>query len=588
MLSVRNVGWARIEGSTISNLKKNYGTLSGIPNSEQFIYYGHPEIQFSNPTSTIHSTVYTVQTLEEKFGYTKQDGQIKSLDEDWSVFESKIQTWMNTNLVDISESNTAYYNINSPFTVSESCVIFYDDSSKTSITGSKYSHYLIILIDEEAQPNVVSIQAEYNGDAVPIGEAFDESLLTVEAVYDDGQKQKISSGYTLIPSDKIITKLGANLFNVEFIDDDNDLNSISFIVQGTRNLVSIHGKWDGGYVGIGKEAKKKYFVIVAHYSDDTESIVNDFSFPNTNIVSETNQGLIDIYYKGKTCEVQVPTYNAKLIKIVAFYNGPDIEVGNEYQESYLEIKGYKSTGEEGIVYSEYEPIDVSLCTIDSKEITKEGPNTFIVTFSSDVGELSASFSVNGFNPEVKPTQINAEYTGPDIYQGGIVDIERIIVNIYYSDGKIKTTKNFSLNTNIVSEIGPNEIVVTYKESGTEYYEDIIIVNGLENDSTTQNNIFPAEFKNKYPIATKLNNRFRGPAEGIKTNEISRMISDNIIELYKIFTDLEKQYNEIINYITDANNSQIMTLNNVSYIEKQCNDILNDTHYSTGVYKTEEE
>ena len=64
MLNVRTSGWCRIEGCEISNLDREYGVLHNIPNNEQHIYYGHPEIQIENPYSTIHSTVYCVKPID--------------------------------------------------------------------------------------------------------------------------------------------------------------------------------------------------------------------------------------------------------------------------------------------------------------------------------------------------------------------------------------------------------------------------------------------------------------------------------------------------------------------------------------------
>ena len=63
MPEVRTKGWVRIEGSRILDTYKQYGTLTGIPNAEQFIYYGNPEISIDNPISTTHSTVYTVKNI---------------------------------------------------------------------------------------------------------------------------------------------------------------------------------------------------------------------------------------------------------------------------------------------------------------------------------------------------------------------------------------------------------------------------------------------------------------------------------------------------------------------------------------------
>ena len=590
MPEVRTKGWARIEGSRILDTYKQYGTLTGIPNSEQFIYYGNPEISIENPTSSTHSVVYTVKNIRNYFSNEYQ--AIHDLDDDWNNFYNKIEAWKQTNTIDINDPDTAYYYVGKPFVLGKDdtyktpgYVIFYDDSRRASITGSKYRHHLIVLIDEYAVPQIINITAEYNGPAVPISEELDENFLKVIAVYEDGNSNKIDSGYTIEPSDKVVTRIGANIFTVSYLDAENDLNQATFLVQGCKKLESVIGYWDGDLVAYGKEAEKKYFVIIAHYSDDTESTVTDFEFPMGNIVTETNQGLIEIYYKGFSYEIQVPTFEVTQSRLIAYYNGPQVEVDHDFQKSYVSVKiFYSSEGE--INKSYYEDIDIENCILDSTLVSKEGVNSFTISYEGKLGMVTTSFVVVGFIPDVKPTDIQASYNGPGVYQGKTFDLERILCNIYYNNGTIKTVKNFIINSNIVRDVGPNDITITYIE-GTTTLETIITVNGLENDSTTDNNFFPTSLINNYPIATILNNRYRGPAEGIKTNDYANMIIKNIRALYKIFANLEKQYNEIVLSVSGDTSTKITTLNNVSFMKKQLNDILNDEHYSTGIYKSED-
>ena len=581
MPDIRTNGWCRIEGNQIADLYREYGTLTNIPNSEQHVYYGTPEIQLDNPYSSTHSTVYCVKNIDVNFGYT----QINEIDQNWGQFISNIQTWMNTNTVDTSDPNTAYYAVGKPFVVSKSCVIFYDDSSKSSITGSKYSHYAIILIDEFAVPSVVNITAKYKGDVVPVGEPFDESLLEVTAQYDDGNEIKITSNYIIEPSDKIVTKLGANIFEIYYIDPDGDVNRTTVIVNGCRNLQSITGYWDGGPVAYGKEANRKYFVIIGRYSDGTESTITDFEFVNGNTVTENNEGLIDIFYKGHVCQVQVTAYEFKQSRLIAYYNGPSVEVGHHFQPSYLSVKIYYSSS--GVIErGEYETVDVADCILGDTLVSQEGVNTYNISYNGDLGLITTSFTVVGFVPDLKVTAMEAEYNGPGVYQGNTFDLERINCKIFYNNGTIKTVKNFTVSTNIVHTVGPNEITVTYTED-TVTVSDVVVVTGLERDSTTDNNIFPTSLNNNYPRATILNNRYRGPAEGIKTNDYANMIVHNFIELYKLFADIEKQYNQIIDDVTNDVSVKITTLNNVSFMQHQLNDLLKDDHYTTGIYKSED-
>ncbi len=182
--------------------------------------------------------------------------------------------------------------------------------------------------------------------------------------------------------------------------------------------------------------------------------------------------------------------------------------------------------------------------------------------------------------------MDVEYTGSNVYQNHTINLEKIICNVYYNNGTIKRVKNFTVSTNIIKNIGPNEITVTYDDNG-DVVSGIIYVNGIEEDSTTGNNIFPTSLTNSYPKASILNNRYRGPAEGVKTNNYARMITQNLRELYSIFGKLESQYNQIVDDIAGENSTKMLTLNNIIYTNNQLDNILNDDHYSTGTYKTED-
>lgn len=581
MLNVRNNGWCRIEGCEISDLGREYGVLNNIPLPEQHVYYGHPEIQINNPYSTTHSAVYCVKPIETTFGYN----EINEIDDSWNQFFNNIQTWMNNNYVDTDDPDTGYYYVGKPFTISKSSIIFYDDSSKSSVAGAKYSYYAIVLVDEFAVPSIVSITAKYNGDAVPVGNTFDETLLDVLAQYDDGNELRITSNYVVEPTDKIVTQLGTNVFETYYIDPENEVNRTTFIVQGVRNLRAIAGYWDGGPVAYGKEAKKKFFVVIGYYSDDTEATITNFEFPNGNIVTETNQGLIDIFYKGLTCQIQVTPFAVTESRLIAYYNGPKVEVGHYFQTSYLEVKVYYvSNGE--ISNSYYEPVDISECTVSDTFVSKEGANTYNISYEGQLGVINTAFTVVGFIADLKPIDIQADYTGPNIQQGKTIDLERIICNIYYTNGTIKTVKDFTVSTNIIHTVGDNIITVTYIEGSTTLTADITIT-GVAKDSTTDNNIFPTTLNNNYPKATVLNNRYRGPAEGVKTNNFALMLVRNLNDLYHLFADVEKQYNQVIENVAGDNSIKVATLNNVSFMQHQLNNILHDDHYTTGTYKSED-
>ena len=582
--------WITIEGAEVQDLSHEYGVLGNIPANERHVYYNHPEITFKNPYSSTHSIVYSAQPISFVFGYTK----INEINNNWNHFIQNINTWINSNNIDVNESHSSYYDSSKPFTIDESCVIFYDDSNKASITGSKYGYYTIVLVDKKVSPPVKALSARYNGNAVPVGEEIDLRKLVVNAIYEDGNQVKVASDAydvdndnTAALYDKVVTINGVNVFKVYFSDVDNTVVSATFTVMGTRNLESIRGEWNGGKRTYKREAEKRYFKIIAHYTDGSESTVTDYTFPNNNIVTEHNGGLIDIYYKGKTCQVQVPIYAIQTSRLVCYYNGPQVEVNKEFLDKYLTIKIIYGALVNGTTNSYSKEVGINDCTINSHLITKVGENTFTLSYNGDLGEVKTSFVVMGFIPDLKPTDLKASYDGPGVYVGNTIDLERILCNVYYNNGEIKQIKNFTINSTIITNIGPNSFMISYTDKGVTV-SDFITINGLEQDSTTKNNIYFADLYNYYPNATVRNNRYRGPAEGIKTKDYTDDILNNIKRIYDIYASIESQYNTVIDKFTNDKSIKITTLNNISYGNHELDNILNDKiHYTTGKYVSED-
>ena len=156
-MAVFTIGWCRVEGMPIPDLEKEYGTFTNLP-SGQKVFYGTPEIQINNPTSIVNGCVYKIVPISE-FGYDS----ILEIDGNYATLQYKLETYDKT--VDIDHGSIYYYE---PFTVDESCIIFYADSTKKT-----FDHKSIILIDQHATPEIIAITGSYKGSGVPVGETFD-------------------------------------------------------------------------------------------------------------------------------------------------------------------------------------------------------------------------------------------------------------------------------------------------------------------------------------------------------------------------------------------------------------------------------
>lgn len=569
-MAVFTFEWCRVEGNYILDMDKHYRTFTQLPFNTK-IFYGTPEIQINNPTSVINGCVYKIVPISE-FGYNT----ILDIDANYSTLLNKIYNYGKTiDTTNATNSAVYYYE---PFTIEESSIIFHADSTKKT-----FDHYSIIYIDKYATPEIITVVANYKGSAVPVGETFNLDDIELYAIYSDGNKSLIKQGYTVEPANQIITQLKSNVIKITYTSSTNTFIT-SIVIEGIRNLQGIEAIYDGPSVAFGNEALRKYFIVVAKYSDNSSATVTDFTFPDGNIVSESSSGVITIYYKGFYTTVVIPTYDVSSSRLIAYYNGPNVEIEHNFDIQYCNIKIYYKSNDDINTY--YEDIDPELCTFSTITIDHEGVNHIIVQYTGKLGLVSTTMVVIGIKPDVTLNFIEAKYTGPSIVQGKAFSIERVICKAHYSNGSVVTVKNFAINSNIVQFVGLNEYTVTYKEKDTTVTTTFTVI-GLEKDDTTESNYNPIYLQNNYPEATRLNNRYRGPAEGYKHDSIHEMLYENINTLYQLFANIEQSFNELTEYVNGNNNIKVQTLNTVSQLEDETISWITDERFTTGTYREEE-
>ena len=570
-MAVYTYGWVRVEGPCITDKGKLYGTFVNLAPTMQ-VFYGAPEIQIynknDNPIFALTNGIVYRQVPITQFGGWSS---IIDIDANWP----SIQMAINNYNKQIDTTNSMDYYWNEPFVVTQSCVIFYGES-----TEQVYNKYAVILVDEYYNPEVLMITAKYKGSPVPVDDTFALKDIEVYAVMSDGNKVLISTGYVVEPADRIIHNVGSNVVKITYIDQSGKKFETTIIINGVKKLVGISGIYDGPVVPYSKEAERKYFVIVAEYSDGSSQTVTDYSFPFGNIVSETNGGNIDIYYKGFSTQVLVPTYEVSDSRLIAYYSGPPVEVGAKWILKYAKIKIYykDSTG----LNSYYEDLDPDSCVFSHFNIDHEGLNQITVSFNGKCGPVTTKMIVVGFKPEVVVNFITAEYTGPDIVVGKTYSLERVIVKVHYSNGQVIEITNFSVNSLVVNQVGLNEYICTYREKDQEI-STTFAVRGLDRDSTTESGYEPISLQNHYPEMTMFNNRFRGPAEAQKFDHINMMMYDNVQRLYEIYKNIEANYNAVVEAITSANSVKYWTLDTVQKIDRTIDKWIKDDRFTTGKY-----
>ena len=165
---------------------------------------------------------------------------------------------------------------------------------------------------------------------------------------------------------------------------------------------------------------------------------------------------------------------APVTSIVATYNGDDITVGKTYSKDDVTVKAIDEDGNSIILSS-------SDWTVDSQTVKKAGTNTYTVTYTTDSGALTTTFTVNGIR---RIGSIDVTYSGPSVLVGNKYSTEYISATAYYYDDTTKSEgfeiKPTAYSTSVVSSIGDNTITATYYDSDSETtFADTFVVNGYK-------------------------------------------------------------------------------------------------------------
>lgn len=572
-MAIHYQGWCRIEGTPIMDTNELYGTWQKLPANTR-VYYGMPEIQLNNPFVVTNGCIYKVIPIED-FGYST----IQDIDANYDSLNTSL------NSINTSTSGTnggvLYYE---PFVIDKSSVILYADSTK-----QYFDHVAVILIDQYATPEIIALTGSYKGQPIPVGDKFDTDDLVLWVIYEDGNRSQLLDNYTITPADKKIQNVGSNVIQIDYTTPTGRELKTNVLILGIKKLVGISAVYDGPPLVWDEEAKRKYFIVTANYSDGSSGTVTDFSFPNGApdgaLVTEANGGIIDIYYKGFYTTATVPTFDVSSSRLIAFYSGPPVEIGHNFNPEYAKVKIYYASN---AGYNTYEDIKdpATECTFTPLTIDHEGTNQITVSFTGKRGTISTQMIVIGIKPEIVLNYIKAEYTGPEIIVGKTFSPERVIVKAYYSNGQVVTVNNFTLPSNIVTKVGDNPFTVTFKDKDTTC-TDVIFVPGLTADPTMEDGYSPVSIDNRYPEAIYSNNRYRGPAEAKKHSDFEMFLRENLTALYEYYAETEAAFNKHCTVVDGYNAAKYATLNTVRMIEKSVSEWTGDKKFTKGHYEKEE-
>lgn len=259
-------------------------------------------------------------------------------------------------------------------------------------------------------------------------------------------------------------------------------------IQKTFTLVkadyisSITAEYKGDPVPIGDNYDKKDVIVKVYLNGSTDTYTvltqDDFDVDSLKVTKVGDNTYTVTYIDPEnhtfTAEFKVPGKRV-IGEVKAVYNGPVIRAGNNYDTANVTLTAYyadDTNHEEGF--------EVKASGFSALKVKDRGDNPFFAYYtdkSNKNKEFEAPFIVKGYLP-VK--SMSAEYTGPSITVGNNYDKADVVVTLHFDEGiKDQTTKDFSVDTQSVTQVGDNSYTATFTDEYGTVFTDTFVVNGVE-------------------------------------------------------------------------------------------------------------
>lgn len=218
--------------------------------------------------------------------------------------------------------------------------------------------------------------------------------------------------YLCIDPGLIITNIGDNPRTI--IYDDKRLNywECEIIIPGKKWLADFDAQYIGPVKFLGEPVFYSEVSTIAswviEYKWETGDIVTEerplteeeiWTFVTEPIIRKENNGIFQVQYEDIIDDITVPYKIPEGIYTIAWYEGPDIPVGNTYNKSdvvILLILDEKWENRRRLSYL------LDHITFDDTVVNNAGWNLYYTTFSFEGGSYKQWFCVKGYIPPVYP------------------------------------------------------------------------------------------------------------------------------------------------------------------------------------------
>lgn len=263
-----------------------------------------------------------------------------------------------------------------------------------------------------ANPQIVSIQATYNGADIVVGQSYLKENVSVIATYGDGTQKSVSD-FTV--DNTVVKKTGVNTYTASVLDSTGSIFTDTFNVTGisseneTSGISSISAIYTGGSVKVGNDIDKEDVTVTIYYTNGKSATTTNFSLSGTRVsVAGDNSFtavVTDTDGKKYSANFTVQGWMLENVDYIdAVYNGPTILIGNNYDKSNVVVTIHFTDGTADMITDDF--------TVNSTVVTSEGTNTFTAyVVDSNGSTFSDDFLVRGTSNVAEANRSVASETG---------------------------------------------------------------------------------------------------------------------------------------------------------------------------------
>ena len=224
---------------------------------------------------------------------------------------------------------------------------------------------------------VESLEVDYRGEDVVIGNAVKKKEIYVLAYFTDGSTEEITN-FTL--TSDVIRREGENTVIVSFGGKRAEV-----IVYGKQPLavVEIEAYYDGEGVIVGNTPNKNDIHVIAYYNDETvePKEVTGYTMSPAKI-SKVGTNRVTVTFESKSTVMEVEGLPKEVERINAVYMGGPLEVGKRVDAKNIQVTAIYNDGSKEIT-TEFR--------IESPVIYEEGANEIVV----ECGDVEDTIIVRG-------------------------------------------------------------------------------------------------------------------------------------------------------------------------------------------------